>query len=264
MDVTNVEADILRVRGQAYDSAATVYLSGENALLVDALGSRSDAEDLRRLVTRDLGARVRFVIATHYFSDHMAALASFPEAQIVAHRDHRYTFDSERNRSEEERGFYLPPSIEVGSELLLRWGRFTFDVFHNPGHTTSTLNVDVSEADAVHVGDNLVGNIVYLAYSSPALLRRALGAVLRRGRARVMASHGPVAGARAVENALEYLQRLETKVRQAWWTSSAAKAIGGIGLGDCLAPGVTPTDFEAAFHDRNLASIIERRLFERN
>src|SRR5574338_50989 len=77
---------VYRVRGEAYDSGATVFARDGEALLVDALGSRADAEALRRFVEGDLRSRVRFILATHYFSDHMAALSSFPGAEIVAHR----------------------------------------------------------------------------------------------------------------------------------------------------------------------------------
>ena len=50
----------------------------------------------------------------------------------------------------------------------------------------STINVDIAEADLLMVGDTMVGNMVYLAYSTPEIFRHALARLQRRGRSRVI------------------------------------------------------------------------------
>src|SRR5215212_140208 len=67
--------------------ADNLFLRGGEALLVEGMGSRTDAEALRQYVERVLGKRVRIIVSTHYFSDHMAALGLFPEAEIITHED---------------------------------------------------------------------------------------------------------------------------------------------------------------------------------
>jgi len=212
-------------------------------------------------VCAEVDKTVRFIIATHYFSDHMAGLALFPEADIVAHRLHRHTFDTELHRTDEQRGFFVAPTVVVGEGLVLRFGRFTLDVFHNPGQTMGPLAVDVPEADLLHASDTLVGNIAYFSYTSPPLLTAALERLRQRGRRRVLASHGGVVTPGAFESALHYLSTLEAKVRRARGEGDAG-AIGSLPLAECLPLGVTPTPFEDVFHRRNLVTIEERHLFE--
>lgn len=260
MNIERLDQELYLARGEALDSNATVYVSNGEALLVDALGGRRDAEQLKAFVENELGKRVRFILATHYFSDHLAGLNLFPEAQVIAHRNYRHTFDSEQYRSDEERSFFRRPDILIGDGLLLRWGRFSLDAFYNPGHTMSTLGVDVPEADLLHVGDTLVGNLVYFLYSTPELLAQALQNLKRRGRGRLLASHQGLASPQTLENGLYYLRQLEERVRRARQEPDPKQAILGISASQCFPAGIAPTDFEAFFHRRNLNSVVERNL----
>ena len=262
MQVEEVESDILVFVGKTFGANSTAFINGEEVLLVDALASREDAEDLRRFVETELGKTVRFIICTHYFSDHLAALKLFPKSQIIAHRNYSHTFYTEKFRSDEEAAHFVEPNILIGDGVLMKWGRYTLDVFHNPGHTMSTINVDVPEADLLMVGDTMVGNMVYLAYSTPELFRHALARLRRRGRSRVIEGHLGARSARAIDSAAFYLNALEEKVRDARRQQPHQEdAVLGIKLQNCLAADVEGTDFENIFHQRNLDTIVERKLF---
>ena len=142
----------------------------------------------------------------------------------------------------------------------MRWGRYTLDVFHNPGHTMSTLSIEVPEADLLMTGDTVVGNIVYLAYSAPEMLRQALRRLRRRGRGRLISSHTGVREGRAVEHAAVYLDRLEAHARAAWQAGEDGDSVLRIPIDECLSPGLKASPFEELFHGRNLESIVGRRL----
>ena len=118
------------------------------------------------------------------------------------------TFSSEKYRSEEEEAHFVEPHILVSDGIKIRWGSYTLDVFHNPGHTASTLAIDIPEADMLMVGDGVVGNIVYLYYSTPERHFAALGRLRARARGRLVSSHGGVRSSAAIGNALFYLERL--------------------------------------------------------
>jgi glyoxylase-like metal-dependent hydrolase (beta-lactamase superfamily II) len=183
---------------------------------------------------------------THYFSDHMAALRFFPKADILAHANYRETFDAERFRTPEEEARFVEPTIVIGDRLQLRWGAHTLDVFHNPGHTRSTLGVDIGGADLVHAADTIVGNIVYLAYGTAEQLATAVERLRRLGRSRVLTSHGSVRDARALADAATYLRNLEQRL---------AHGAREIDIAEVVAPGVVPTEFETVFHRRNLEAL---------
>jgi glyoxylase-like metal-dependent hydrolase (beta-lactamase superfamily II) len=255
-----VESDIHLFIGKTYHSNSTAFVRGDEVLLVDGMASRADAEALRERVETGLGKRVRFLVATHYFSDHLAALKLFPDAEIIAHKNYLHTFTTERHRTEEEAANFVEPTMLVSDELVLRWGRYTLEIFHNPGHTMSTLSIEVPEADLLMSGDNVVGNIAYIAYSSPDMARHALSRLRRRGRSRLISSHAGVRSSEALENAIGYLDRLKAEAESAWQSGTEGDAVQRIPIGKCLKPELKASQYEELYHRRNLESIIERRL----
>ena len=255
-----VESDIHVFIGETYHSNSTAFVRGDEVLLVDGMASRRDAEELRERIEVGLNKQVRFIIATHYFSDHLAALKLFPKAEIIAHRNYLHTFTTERHRTREEEANFVEPTMLINDSLSMRWGRYTLDVFHNPGHTMSTLAIEVPEADLLMTGDTVVGNIVYISYTAPEMLRQALRQLQRRGRGRLISSHMGVREGRAVEHALAYLDRLEANARAAWRAGEDGDSVLRIPLDECLSPGLKPSTFERMFHGRNLESIVGRRL----
>jgi cyclase len=258
MRVERLAEDLFHFRGEAYDSGSLAVRDGGRVLLVDGLASAAEAEALRRVVVEDWGARVVLGVATHFFSDHMAAWNLFPEAELLAHVNAVQTFWSEQFRTPEEAAHFREPTRLLSGRLELTWGRWRLEVFEAPGHTADALNVDIPDADLLHVGDAAVGRMAYLHYSAPDPMDRALARALGRGRARILRSHGPVAGPDALRSARGYLRGLGERVREA---RRADRPIGEIPIDACLPPGEPATEFETFFHGRNLASIQARGLF---
>ncbi len=261
MNIHEIETDILIMVGETFGANSTAFINGEDVLLVDTMASRRDAEELREFIETKLRKTVRFIICTHYFSDHMAGLKLFPRSQVIAHRNYSHTFYTEKFRTPEEADHFVEPGILIEDGVLMKWGRYTLDVFHNPGHTMSTINIDIPGADLLMVGDNIVGNLVYLYYSTPDLARAALERLNRRGRSRVIEGHGGLLGGDTVGNALFYMDSLAKNVREARRSAKGDDSILEIGMEECFKPGVKGTDFERKFHKRNLQTIIERGLF---
>jgi glyoxylase-like metal-dependent hydrolase (beta-lactamase superfamily II) len=257
MQVNQIENDLFLFIGKTYQSNSTVFVKGSEALLVDAVASRADAEDLRRFVEQDLNKEVRFIVSTHYFSDHLAALKSFPRAVIVAHENYLETFGSEKYRSKEEEAHFVEPDLLVFDRLKIRWGKFTLDVSHNPGHTMSTLVIDVPEANLLFVGDTIVGNIVYLKYSTPTRFANALEKLKQKSRTRLISSHGDIRSSDSINHAEYYLAKLGEQVRRLGYNESLLDTQ----LESLLPNDVEPIPFERVFHQRNLETVIERRLF---
>jgi len=261
MEIQKIEDDLFVLIGDAYDSNSTLLVHGSDALLIEGMATRRDALELQGFVEKEMHKSVRFLVCTHYFSDHLAALKLFPAGEIIAQENYIHTFQSELYRTEEEQGNFAEPTILFSERLSLRWGRFHLQMFHNSGHTMSTINIDIPEADLIHVGDNLVGNMVYLKYSAPALLFRALENIQRKGRKRLLSSHSGIRDASAVDLAQHYLAELEKRA-QTSWAENAGDSIPKIALDDCYPGGTQGTPFENIFHKRNLQSIVERRLFQ--
>ena len=261
MLVNQIENDVYLLIGETYQSNSTAFISHDEVLLVDALASQADAEKLREFVEIKLEKKVRFIVSTHFFTDHMAALNLFPQAHVIAHKDYLDTYNAELYRSEEEETHYREPDILVSDQLQIRWGKYVLDIFHNPGHTPSTLGIDVKAANLLMVGDTLVGNIVYLTYSTPGRLVSALENLQARVRDRLISSHGNVRSPAAISNAQFYLKTLGDRTREARSSAEGEKSLLQAQLETFLPPGVEATSFERIFHARNLKTILDRNFF---
>ena len=261
MKVEAVESDILVFRGDVYESVATAFLEDGNALLVDTLACRRDAEWMRDHLVKRLGCKVRIVVSTHYMNDHMAGLQLFPDAEIVAHSYFMHTFLSQKNRSAEDDADFVPPTTVLEGSRKLEWGRHALEIFHSPGKTLCTLCIDVPTADLLVVSDTVVGNIAYISSSAPELIEGAIDRLQRRRRARIIPGHMGVLPGNALRNARYYLGQLRQRVVGARSAGSSAEAIRGIGIDECLAAGVEPTAFEREWHGRNLDVVLDRRIF---
>ncbi len=182
-------------------------------------------------------------------------------AQIIAHRNYDHTFDAEMFRTDEEKEHFVEPDILISGAVRMRWGKFVLDIFHNPGHTMSTINIDIPIADLLMVGDNIVGRMVYLNYSTPRLAQAALERISRRARGRIVEGHQGLLDGDVVNSALHYLNSLGARIKEARLATKSDQAIREISLDQCLPPHVEGTDFERIFHQRNLQTVIERGLF---
>jgi cyclase len=258
MRVDRLAGDLFLFRGETYDSGSLAVFEGDRTLLVDGMASAEDARQLRDTLVRELGRRVVFLVSTHYFSDHLAAWNLFPEATLIAHENAVQTFWREEFRTPEEAAHFREPTLTFAGRLELVWGRYRLELFENPGHTADTINVDIPEADLLHVADTAVGRIGYLHYSAPEALDRSLSRALARGRRTVLRSHGPAEGAETLLLARSYLRRLGERIRQA---RKRGEPISGVRIEDCLIADTPATEFEDFFHRRNLASIETRGLF---
>lgn len=260
MNVQSLKPDVLMFVGQHLQSVATAFIDGEDVVLVDSLASAQDAGELRNVLCEQMGKRVRMLVCTHFMSDHIAGLSQFPDALVLAHRHYRHTFLSQNHR---EDAFYREPSL-VFDNLALRWGAHELRLLYNPGKTMDHLSVDVPSADLVCVGDNIVGNIVYLSKADPALLAAAIGRIRQLGRGTVVDGHMGCFSAAALDNALHYLRQLrEAVVRIRLHTPALEheRGIQAIRIQDCVAPGVEPSDFEREWHGQNLDVIVKQDVF---
>jgi glyoxylase-like metal-dependent hydrolase (beta-lactamase superfamily II) len=261
MRYEELRGDVLMFVGDDYESVATAFIDGDDVLLIDSLGSVEDAGWLRRVLCEDLRKTVRVVAATHFMSDHIAGMSLFADALTIAHRHHRQTFLSQNRRVD---AFYREPQVVFDSAMTIHWGLHELRLIHNPGKTMDHISVDVPSADLVCVGDNIVGNIVYLSKADPAQIRSAIDRIRQFGRGTVVGGHMGQFPAAVLDNAIHYLDRLQQSVVGIRIDASAQQAddrIASIAIEDCLAPRVEPTAFEREWHQRNLDVVVAQSIF---
>lgn len=253
--------NVLMFVGDDHESVATAFLDGDDALLVDSLGSLEDASWMRRVLCDDMGKTVRVIAATHFMSDHIAGLSLFPNALTIAHRHYRHTFLSQNQRVDE---LYREPQVIFDSSMKIRWGLHQLCLFHNPGKTMDHVSVDVPTADLVCAGDNIVGNIVYLSKADPESMRAAIGRMRQLGRSAIVGGHMGRFASGVLDNAVHYLNQLRDAVVHIRANASPQQAdelIACIRIEVCLAPQVIPAAFEREWHQHNLEVIVDQSIF---
>jgi glyoxylase-like metal-dependent hydrolase (beta-lactamase superfamily II) len=261
MRVEELSSSVLMFVGDDHESVATAFLDGDDVLLVDSLGSVEDARWLHDVLCKEMGKTVRVVASTHFMSDHIAGMSLFPNALTIAHRNYRHTFLSQNRRVD---AFYREPQVVFDSTMRIRWGKHELRLLHNPGKTMDHISVDVPTADLVCVGDNIVGNIVYLSKADPALIRTAIGRIRQFGRSTVIGGHMGRFSAAVLDNAIHYLDRLRdavVRIRASETSLDIDGQIASIKIEACLAPQVEPAPFERHWHQRNLEVIVEQSIF---
>ena len=261
MRIEQLAPDIIMLVGTDHESVATAFLDGDDVLLVDALASDGDAQWLRRVLCDEMGKVVRIVAATHFMSDHIAAMPLFPDALTIAHRHHRHAFLNQNRRVD---AWYREPRVLFDNAMAIRWGRHELRFLHNPGKTMDHASVDVPSADLVCAGDNIVGNIVYLSRADPAAIRTAIGRMRQFGRGTVVGGHIGRFPGTVLDNAIHYLDRLRqavVRIRTGEAADQVDPCIDAIAIEDCLAPGIEPSGFEREWHRHNLAAVIAQSVF---
>ena len=234
MRIDYLSSDILLFRGDSQAALATAFFDGERALLVDGLASQYDAIDLRDYLETTLGKRVERIVLTDPDGSHAAALALFPQAQLLR------------------------------EPAQVAWGRHTLELFTLPGARCGALAVDVPAAGLLFVADSIVGNVAVLGGLTPEQADDTLARLQERASVRVVPRHVGAACGRALGNARAYLARLRERVqalRGAHGAGQAAQAIAAIALDDLLVPGEFATPLERHWHADNLHQVVARGLF---
>jgi hydroxyacylglutathione hydrolase len=237
----------LRLASALWETSSVLLIAGGEAVAVDPGVTQPEIEALRDRAA-DEGARVVAVVATHGDFDHIAGIASFPEADAVM---------GPRAAARIASGAALRELAEQGAALGLSWpgsprcdrvlhagrceriGPFAIETMELEGHTDDGIGLRLRDPDVLIVGDYLSPIEYPFVYHSTAAYRSTLAGLadlLRNDPPDVVVpGHGaPLDAARALEIAesdLAYLHRLRRAV--------AESLAGASGRADVVEAGIT-------------------------
>jgi len=216
------------------------------ALLVDPGYFPSEIERIAAFL-EDAGAVCRRIVLTHSDWDHVVGAARWPEAAIVAssvfparvaaegERIARSLHDfDEKLYVRREPPFRIPePTSLVGSPSDLVGEGPAAHFLPAGGHTPDGLLTLFRESGVLAAGDHLSDREIPFVGDSVGAYRETLGAVRRlaeRGEARLLVpGHGDVCGPEGIleriDEDLDYLDRLETWVREVHRTVATVEGI---------------------------------------
>jgi glyoxylase-like metal-dependent hydrolase (beta-lactamase superfamily II) len=139
---------------------AGFVIGSEAVLVVDAFASEEGAERLLAEIRARTRNPVRFLVLTHFHSDHAGGAAVFARAgaAIVAHEKVRAWVRREWQpdldaKARERYARLRLPDVTYRDRVILWLGDRSVDVFHRPGHTGSDSIVAVPDARVLFGGD---------------------------------------------------------------------------------------------------------------
>ncbi len=208
-------------------TAGAVVLS-DSAVLIDTLPFPSETLQIKYFLENRLGARVRYVINTHYHSDHTNGNCLFPAAEIIGHWQCREKLDTvgraglarAKQHSPELANIeiHLPRVLLTQAPMFLHLGKKTIQLFPAPGHSHDSIAVLLKEDRILFAGDMMMP-LPTIADGSWDDLVRSLQAIPSMGLENVVQGHGEVVLRgeidEAVRSNLRYLENLKKKVEQA-------------------------------------------------
>lgn len=142
---------------------STVMLTGEGALVIDAMPFPSEAREIIAFVEARLGPdSIRYLIQTHHHADHVYGSYLFTGAEVIAHETCRETLARLGPASLARAKLHTPalsevelrlPDITFREEMHVHLGHRHLHLMHTPGHTADSISVYETTERACSAGD---------------------------------------------------------------------------------------------------------------
>lgn len=247
---------------------AGAVIGPEWSVLIDTLALPEETLEIKDFVEKRLGRPVRYVVNTHYHSDHTLGNALFPKAMVVSHTLCRTLLDTRgrealeqaREHSRELEGvkLHLPELTFSQGSLMLRAGRRTMRLIPLPGHSPDGIGVLVVEDRVLFAGDVMMP-IPYLADGDYEQMLTSLKAIPRMKLENLVQGHGEsvLRGevAHAVRSNLQYLSAIRRHVRKAARRRDPNSYLQQVDIEECGKSRILMNGLAEQLHARNLVAL---------
>jgi glyoxylase-like metal-dependent hydrolase (beta-lactamase superfamily II) len=247
---------------------AGAVIGPEWSVLIDTLALPEETLEVKDFVEKRLGRPVRYVVNTHYHSDHTLGNALFPKAMVVSHTRCRDLLDSrgrealeearEHSRELRDVKLHLPELTFDRGELTLRAGRRTMRLIPLPGHSPDGIGVLVVEDRVLFAGDVMMP-IPYLADGNYDHMLASLKAIPRMKLENLVQGHGEsvLRGevANAVRSNLQYLSAIRRHVRRAARLRDGEAYLMEVDIEECGKSRILMNGLAEQLHARNLVAL---------
>jgi glyoxylase-like metal-dependent hydrolase (beta-lactamase superfamily II) len=251
---------------------ASVIVTSEGVVLIDTLVFPEETQMMRRFIENRLGAKVRYVVNTHFHADHTTGTCFFPDATVVSHALCRQYLDT-RGRESLQRlkdsspdmrdvELVLPNLVFEDGTLELTVGNKTFQLWHTPGHSLDSIVCLLKEERVLFAADTLMPIPYFVDGSYDAFLTSLEG--LRNGNyENVIQGHGEVILRGEIEEKIEndifYLHKLGELVDNALDSKTPEKALTAISLEKCGKSRILLNGAVEQLHRNNVQTLANQR-----
>jgi glyoxylase-like metal-dependent hydrolase (beta-lactamase superfamily II) len=249
---------------------AGVILTSEGTIVIDTLPFPSETREMLAFVEEQGTGTVRYVISTHYHSDHTNGNFLFPEADIIAHRLCRETLTELGELSLAEARKQTPglnevqlrlPNITFERDMFVHLGERSLCLTPLPGHTPDCIGVFIEGDKILFAGDAMLP-VPHVAWGDIETSARSLSAIRALKPDTVIQGHGQLLlrGELAIEieSSLKYLNCIKEKVQQLVHRGASESDVLGIDIEACGKSRVPIDGLVQQLHRHNLLALYDR------
>jgi glyoxylase-like metal-dependent hydrolase (beta-lactamase superfamily II) len=249
---------------------AGAIVGPEWSVLIDTLAYPEETLEIKEFLEERLASPVRYLINTHYHSDHTLGNSWFPEAIIIGHLNCRMLLDTvgrksldaakRQNRELRDVDIALPDVVFSNDGVGLKVGKRTLRLISLPGHSEDGIGVLVVEDRVLFSGDIMMP-IPYLVDGDYELMVETLKRIPRMKLENLVQGHGEVIlrgeVASAVRLNMKYLNTIRGHVRQANRRKDYRSYLEEIDVESCGKSRILLGGLAENLHQRNLFSLFQ-------
>lgn len=247
---------------------AGAIVTEEGVVMVDTLPFPHETREILGFLRGEQVRDVRYVINTHFHTDHVYGSYLFPQAEVVAHEGCRQALEEYGESSLAEAKLHTPaltevrlrlPTITFDEEMVLHVGNMTLRLMHLPGHTADSMGVYVEEERILLAGD-VVLPIPYIAWGDGEALIHSLRKVGNLALESIVQGHGEVLLRGEIEGTIDwsiaYLEDIHRRVTERVKAGASERELAEIKLEDYHAePKVILHGLASELHRANILTL---------
>ncbi len=276
MQKERISDDIYVFTSELYAQVtAGAVIGADGAALIDTLPFPSETRQIKDFVEKRLGSRVRYVINTHYHSDHTNGNYLFPEAEVIGHWQTREKLATIGTQALAKAKPQMPELAEVDvrlptilvdqGPLYLQLGRKTLQLFHTPGHSSDSLSVLLREDKILFSGDMMMP-LPQIVDGDVEDEIRSLNLIPPLNLENVVQGHGEIVLRGEIDDAvranLKYLDTLKKKVEALVKKKRPRDEVRAIEIESCGKSRIALNGLVVQLHTANALALYDRMLAE--
>jgi glyoxylase-like metal-dependent hydrolase (beta-lactamase superfamily II) len=246
---------------------AGIVLTSEGTIVIDTLPFPQETQAMLDFITERSKGPVRYVINTHYHSDHTNGNYLFPEAEIIAHRLCRETLVKWGEQSLEAARRDTPglaevrvrlPNIVFEHDMYIHLGDRSLFLTPLPGHTLDSIGVLIEGDKILFSGDAMLP-VPYIVWGDAGHTAHSLRTIRGLKPESVIQGHGDLLLkgelAEEIESSMRYLECITTKVKELVEADAPESALRTIDIESCGKSRVPLDGLVQHLHRENLAAL---------
>jgi glyoxylase-like metal-dependent hydrolase (beta-lactamase superfamily II) len=267
-----VAEDVYVFTSQLYAQVNAGAIVGHDwSILIDTLAYPEETVEIRDFIEGRLSKPVRYIINTHYHSDHTLGNCWFPEATIISHKLCRTLLDTEgretmaavkrNNRELRNLEIVLPDVVFDTGNLSLQIGKRSIRLIPLPGHSPDGIGVLLEEDRVLFSGDILMP-VPYLVNGDFETMIASMKSLPAMKLENIVQGHGETylrgEVTSKIQDNIAYLNAIRSQVRKASRRKDYMAYLSQVDIESCGKSRILLGGLAEQLHRQNLTALFEQ------